>query len=48
VARNLEPYRGFHHFMRALQIVQREHKTCHAIIVGGDGVSYQSLSARTL
>jgi hypothetical protein len=40
VARNLEPYRGFHHFMRALQVVQREHKTCHAIIVGGDGVSY--------
>lgn len=40
VARNLEPYRGFHHFMRALQIVQKEHKTCHAIIVGGDGVSY--------
>lgn len=40
VARNLEPYRGFHQFMRALQIVQREHKTCHAIMVGGDGVSY--------
>ena len=40
VARNLEPYRGFHHFMRALQIVQRAHKSCHAIIVGGDGVSY--------
>lgn len=40
VARNLEPYRGFHQFMRALQIVQREHKSCHAIIVGGDGVSY--------
>lgn len=39
-ARNLEPYRGFHQFMRALQIVQREHKTCHAVIVGGDGVSY--------
>ena len=40
VARNLEPYRGFHQFMRALQIVQREHETCHAVIVGGDGVSY--------
>jgi glycosyltransferase involved in cell wall biosynthesis len=40
VARNLEPYRGFHQFMRALQIVQREHKTCDAIVVGGDGVSY--------
>jgi len=40
VARNLEPYRGFHRFMRALEIIQREHKTCHAIIVGGDDVSY--------
>jgi len=40
VARNLEPYRGFRQLMRALQIVQREHQTCHAIIVGGDGVSY--------
>ena len=40
VARNLEPYRGFHIFMRALERIQREHPTCHALIVGGDGVSY--------
>lgn len=40
VARNLEPYRGFHIFMRALERIQKEHKTCHAVIVGGDGVSY--------
>lgn len=40
VARNLEPYRGFHIFMRALDRIQKEHKTCHALIVGGDGVSY--------
>jgi len=40
VARNLEPYRGFHVFMRALERIQKEHKTCHALIVGGDGVSY--------
>jgi len=40
VARNLEPYRGFHSFMRVLASVQRQHPTCHAIIVGGDGVSY--------
>jgi DNA-binding CsgD family transcriptional regulator len=39
-ARNLEPYRGFHIFMRALQHIQREHPTCQALIVGGDGVSY--------
>jgi glycosyltransferase involved in cell wall biosynthesis len=40
VARNLEPYRGFHQFMRALPAIQREHKTCHTVIVGGDEVSY--------
>ncbi|HEX2539804.1 MAG TPA: glycosyltransferase family 4 protein [Caldimonas sp.] len=40
VARNLEPYRGFHVFMRALERVQRAHPTCHAVIVGGDDVSY--------
>lgn len=40
VARNLEPYRGFHIFMRALERIQAQHKTCHAVIVGGDDVSY--------
>ncbi len=40
VARNLEPYRGFHQFMRALPAIQREHKTAHTVIVGGDDVSY--------
>lgn len=40
VARNLEPYRGFHIFMRALDKIQKEHKHCHALIVGGDEVSY--------
>ncbi|SOE06400.1 hypothetical protein SAMN05518800_7050 [Variovorax sp. YR752] len=40
VARNLEPYRGFHVFMRALERIQRAHPNCHALIVGGDGVSY--------
>ncbi len=40
VARNLEPYRGFHVFMRALERIQTRHRTCHAVIVGGDGVSY--------
>ncbi|MDC6168285.1 glycosyltransferase family 4 protein [Paucibacter sp. XJ19-41] len=42
VARNLEPYRGFHSFMRALPAIQAEHKTCHTVIVGGDEVSYGS------
>jgi glycosyltransferase involved in cell wall biosynthesis len=40
VARNLEPYRGFHTFMRMLEKVQRAHPRCHTIIVGGDDVSY--------
>lgn len=42
VARNLEPYRGFHTLMRALPRVQREHKNAHVVIVGGDDVSYGS------
>ena len=40
VARNLEPYRGFHVFMRALPQLLRRCKTAHVVIVGGDGVSY--------
>jgi glycosyltransferase involved in cell wall biosynthesis/DNA-binding CsgD family transcriptional regulator len=40
VARNLEPYRGFHVFMRALERIQRADPRCHALIVGGDEVSY--------
>ncbi len=40
VARNLEPYRGFHIFMRALERIQKDNKHCHALIVGGDEVSY--------
>jgi glycosyltransferase involved in cell wall biosynthesis len=40
VARNLEPYRGFHIFMRALAQLQQRHPTVQAVIVGGDEVSY--------
>lgn len=40
VARNLEPYRGFHTFMRALMQLQQLHPRCQALIVGGDDVSY--------
>ena len=40
VNRNLEPYRGFHIFMRSLPTVLRERPTAHVLIVGGDGVSY--------
>lgn len=40
VARNLEPHRGFHQFMRALPIILREHPSCQVVVVGGDGISY--------
>jgi glycosyltransferase involved in cell wall biosynthesis len=40
VARNLEPYRGFHVFMRAIPEIQRRRPKAHIVIVGGDAVSY--------
>jgi glycosyltransferase involved in cell wall biosynthesis len=40
VNRNLEPYRGYHIFMRALRDVLRARPKAHAIIVGGNEVSY--------
>jgi glycosyltransferase involved in cell wall biosynthesis len=41
-ARNLEPYRGFHVFMRALPEIQRRRPKARIAIVGGDGVSYSA------
>lgn len=40
VARNLEAYRGFDSFMRALPRVLRVRPKAHVLIVGGDDVSY--------
>jgi len=40
VNRNLEPYRGYHVFMRALPEILRQRPNAVALIVGGDGVSY--------
>lgn len=40
VNRNLEPYRGYHSFMRALPEVLRRRPKARILIVGGDGVSY--------
>lgn len=40
VNRNLEPYRGYHIFMRALPEVLAARKHAHVVIVGADGVSY--------
>jgi glycosyltransferase involved in cell wall biosynthesis len=42
VARNLEPYRGFHTFMRALPRILAARPKAHICIVGGSGVSYGS------
>jgi glycosyltransferase involved in cell wall biosynthesis len=40
VARNLEPHRGFHIFMRAVQPILDANPRAHIVIVGGDDVSY--------
>ena len=40
VNRNLEPYRGYHVFMRALPEILRQRPRARVLIVGGDGVSY--------
>ncbi len=40
VNRNLEPYRGYHIFMRALPAVMRARPNAQVVLVGGDEVSY--------
>lgn len=40
VNRNLEPYRGYHIFMRALPAILRQRPRAHVMIVGGNGTSY--------
>lgn len=40
VARNLEPYRGFHVFMRSLPRLLAGNPDLRVVVVGGDGVSY--------
>ncbi|WP_111735242.1 glycosyltransferase family 4 protein [Roseovarius amoyensis] len=40
VNRNLEPYRGYHVFMRALPRLLRERPAAQVVILGGDEVSY--------
>ena len=40
INRNLEPYRGYHRFMRALPRLLRERPNARILIVGGDETSY--------
>ncbi len=40
VNRNLEPYRGYHIFMRALPEILKHRPRARVLIVGGDAVSY--------
>ena len=45
VNRNLEPYRGYHIFMRALPALLRQRPKARVLIVGGDAVSYGAAPA---
>jgi glycosyltransferase involved in cell wall biosynthesis len=40
VARNLEPLRGYHIFMRALPRIMKARPDAQVLVIGGDGVSY--------
>ncbi len=40
VARNLEPLRGYHVFMRALPRILAKRPRAQIVVIGGDGVSY--------
>ncbi|MFP4327313.1 MAG: glycosyltransferase [Paracoccaceae bacterium] len=40
INRNLEPYRGYHVFMRALPEILRTRPQAHVVLLGGDEVSY--------
>ncbi|MGP6088093.1 glycosyltransferase [Antarctobacter jejuensis] len=42
INRNLEPYRGYHVFMRALPDLLKRRPDAHVVILGGDGTSYGS------
>lgn len=43
VCRNLEPYRGYHSFMRSLPAILKARPNAHVLIVGGNNTSYGAL-----
>lgn len=43
VARNLEPLRGYHRFMRALPRIMSARPQAQVVVIGGDGASYGAL-----
>ncbi|TPW36242.1 glycosyltransferase family 4 protein [Oecophyllibacter saccharovorans] len=45
ISRNMEPYRGFHSFMRALPEIQRRRPDAHIVLAGGNGVGYGAAPA---
>ncbi len=45
-ARNLEPVRGYHSFMRALPRIMAKRPQAEVIIIGGDGTSYGPASPK--
>ncbi|MCY0913209.1 glycosyltransferase family 4 protein [Massilia antarctica] len=45
VSRNLEPYRGFHIFMRALPQILADNPGCDIVLAGGADVSYGARTA---
>jgi glycosyltransferase involved in cell wall biosynthesis len=46
VARNLEPVRGYHRFVRALPRIMAKRPRAEIVVVGGDGTSYGALAPK--
>ena len=44
INRNLEPYRGYHSFMRSIPGIQKKHPDALFLIIGGDKISYGAKS----